>query len=72
MACALYDPQDDIFDALTSHRPYKPAWPVHEAIAEMRKLVRMGRLDADCVEALARNTETIGRIRAQFPQSPRA
>ena len=25
----------DVFDALTQQRPYKPAWPVGEAIAEI-------------------------------------
>ena len=25
----------DVFDALTQQRPYKPAWPVAEAIAEI-------------------------------------
>lgn len=28
----------DVFDALTSERPYKKAWPVEDAIAEIRKL----------------------------------
>jgi PAS domain S-box-containing protein len=28
----------DVFDALTHERPYKPAWPVDEAVAEMRRL----------------------------------
>jgi len=28
----------DVFDALTHVRPYKPAWPVHEALAEVRRL----------------------------------
>ncbi len=27
----------DVFDALTSERPYKKAWPVDEAVEEMRK-----------------------------------
>ena len=27
----------DVFDALTSVRPYKPAWPVAEAVAELRR-----------------------------------
>ena len=26
----------DVFDALTQERPYKPAWPVSEALAEIR------------------------------------
>ena len=28
----------DIFDALTHERPYKPAWPVDEALTEMKSL----------------------------------
>ena len=28
----------DVFDALTHERPYKPAWPVEEALAEMKTL----------------------------------
>lgn len=40
----------DTFDALTHARPYKPAWPVEEAIAELRRL--SGRAyDPDVVEA---------------------
>ncbi len=27
----------DVFDALTHARPYKPAWPVHEALSEIRR-----------------------------------
>jgi putative two-component system response regulator len=26
----------DVFDALTSHRPYKDAWPAEEALEEIR------------------------------------
>lgn len=31
--CAL----SDVFDALTSERPYKKAWPINEAVAEIRR-----------------------------------
>jgi len=41
----------DILDALLSARPYKPAWPVSQALAEIRRL-RGSRLDPDCVDAL--------------------
>jgi putative two-component system response regulator len=27
----------DVFDALTHERPYKPAWPIAEAIAEITR-----------------------------------
>lgn len=42
----------DIFDALTSPRPYKDAWPVDRAWAELYRLVDEGRLDRVVVEAL--------------------
>ncbi|HEU5315053.1 MAG TPA: HD domain-containing phosphohydrolase, partial [Chloroflexota bacterium] len=46
----------DVFDALTHRRPYKPAWPVDEAVAE---IVRQGGTQFDprvvaAFEALAR------------------
>jgi response regulator RpfG family c-di-GMP phosphodiesterase len=40
----------DVFDALIHERPYKPAWPVEQAVAEIRRL--SGRqFDPDVVEA---------------------
>ncbi len=43
----------DIFDALTSARPYKKPWPVSAALHELRRMVGTGQLDSRCVEALA-------------------
>lgn len=43
----------DIFDALTSQRPYKKPWTVDAALQELRRMAADGRLDARCVEALA-------------------
>jgi putative two-component system response regulator len=40
----------DVFDALTHERPYKKAWPTHEAVEELKRLA--GRqLDTDLVSA---------------------
>jgi putative two-component system response regulator len=40
----------DVFDALTSDRPYKKAWPIHEAIEEIKR--QSGRqFDPRVVEA---------------------
>jgi HD-GYP domain-containing protein (c-di-GMP phosphodiesterase class II) len=41
----------DVFDALTSERPYKKAWPVPVALEELQRMAGQ-HLDADCVEAL--------------------
>jgi HD-GYP domain-containing protein (c-di-GMP phosphodiesterase class II) len=43
----------DVFDALTHERPYKHAWPVDEAVAEIRSL-KGRQLDPDVVEAFLR------------------
>ncbi len=44
----------DVFDALTSARPYKPAQEAALAYEELRKDVRLGWRDAELVEALIR------------------
>ncbi len=55
----------DIFDALTSARPYKTAWGNEEAFAMLRNLAK-DKLDADCVEALVVNEKKVRDIQAQF------
>lgn len=55
----------DIFDALTSRRPYKTPWPNTEAFAYLRRQAE-GKLDRDCVEALIAQKEAVERIQATF------
>jgi HD-GYP domain-containing protein (c-di-GMP phosphodiesterase class II) len=55
----------DVFDALTSVRPYKHAWPVDEALGLLRKLSG-DKLDADCVDALLLNERKVRDIQQQF------
>lgn len=45
----------DVFDALVSDRPYRPAWPVEQAMAYFHDL-RGVKFDAEAVEALAAAT----------------
>lgn len=52
----------DIFDALTSARPYKPAWPVADALAELERMAAAGKLDAGCVEALTAQPAEVADI----------
>ncbi len=47
----------DVFDALVSDRPYRPAWPVERAIAHLREGAGT-KFDAGIVEALAAATAT--------------
>lgn len=53
----------DVFDALTSVRPYKGAWSNHRAFALLRELAG-SKLDPDCVQALCRNEARILEIQA--------
>lgn len=46
----------DVFDAITSHRPYRPARLAEHAIAILRNAVG-SEYDPDCVEALVRARE---------------
>lgn len=56
----------DVYDALSTIRPYKKAWSEEEVIAELHKEVAAGRLDADCVTALLNATEERLQIQTQF------
>jgi putative two-component system response regulator len=47
----------DVFDALTQQRPYKPAWPVAEAIAEIDRQ-RARQFDPAVVDAFLRVIHT--------------
>lgn len=46
----------DVYDALTSERPYRAAWPSAQAVAYLRESAGV-RFDARCVEALAAEVE---------------
>jgi HD-GYP domain-containing protein (c-di-GMP phosphodiesterase class II) len=50
----------DVFDALTHERPYKEAWPLDEAIAEIARQ-RGDQFDPRVVDAFGRPT----RVRRQ-------
>ncbi len=58
----------DIFDALTSKRPYKSAWSNEKAFELLRKMAQ-DKLDADCVAALLHNPREIAEIQARFPDT---
>ncbi len=59
----------DIFDALTTRRPYKEPWPVTRAFEELEKLVADSRLDADCVAALKKNAAEAEAIRDRYAET---
>jgi len=53
----------DVFDALTQQRPYKPAWPIGEAIEEIHQQ-RDRQFDPGIVDAFLRVTESMPHVRA--------
>jgi len=55
----------DVFDALTSERPYKTAWDNARAFAHMETLAGV-KLDADCVHALLSQSAAIEQIQRTF------
>lgn len=58
----------DVFDALTSARPYKNAWSNEDAIEELKKLAGE-KLDQDCVNALIQNLDKVEKIQQQFSEN---
>lgn len=55
----------DVFDALTSCRPYKEAWSNEKAINTLKELAGE-TLDSDCVDALVNNLDEIEKIQQLF------
>lgn len=56
----------DIFDALTSNRPYKNKWSVDDACIELQRMVEMGKIDADCVNVIFSCVDEIKKIHSNF------
>ena len=59
----------DVFDALTSRRPYKPSWPIDRAFSELRRLAGTV-LDGDCVAALEAAHEEVVEVHQRFAEDP--
>ncbi len=58
----------DVFDALTSKRPYKEAWSNEKAIATLKELTGE-KLDEDCVNALLNNMDKVLEIQQLFGEN---
>lgn len=59
----------DVFDALTSRRPYKEAWSNDDAFAMLQRLAG-SKLDAECVAALVQTRSKVEEIQARFLDAP--
>jgi len=55
----------DVFDALTSERPYKRAWPVERAVEYLRDGAG-GHFDPACVDAFIACWDDVLGIHAQY------
>jgi HD-GYP domain-containing protein (c-di-GMP phosphodiesterase class II) len=60
----------NIFDALTSHRYYSESWSLTHALLELEKMVAMGKLDGNCVQALRAQQDAV-RLVMQSVHVPR-
>jgi HD-GYP domain-containing protein (c-di-GMP phosphodiesterase class II) len=57
----------DVFDALTSRRPYKEPWS-NERAFEMLQSMAGSKFDSDCVAALIKRREEVEAIQRQFTE----
>lgn len=55
----------DVFDALTSKRPYKVAWSNEDAFARLRELSGI-KFDSECVDALISHAREVEEIQRAF------
>lgn len=57
----------DVFDALTSARPYKKAWPIEKAVAFLKD--NSGKhFDPACIEAFFKDWDNVLAIRQRFDE----
>jgi HD-GYP domain-containing protein (c-di-GMP phosphodiesterase class II) len=59
----------DVFDALTSRRPYKRAWSNPEAFAVLQQMAGI-KLDPECVQALLDHAAEVDEIQRRFGEDP--
>jgi len=59
----------DVFDALTSARPYKPAWPLERALNLLRE-ERGRHFDPACVDAFFATLDAILEVKRRFADEP--
>ena len=59
----------DVFDALTSIRPYKPAWELDRAISFLKEQSGT-HFDPECVEAFLRRMDDVEVIRQRYTEEP--
>lgn len=55
----------DVFDALTSARPYKPAWEIDKAVALLKE-GSGSHFDPKCVDAFFKDWDAVLRIYSQY------
>jgi len=55
----------DVFDALTSERPYKQKWTNEDAVAHMLTFVGT-KFDADCLEAFLSQMDKVNQVQSRF------
>ena len=59
----------DVFDALTSQRPYKQAWEIDHAVEHLKRLAGKD-FDPNCVDALLLRLEQALEIREELKDEP--
>ncbi len=60
----------DVFDALTTERPYKNAWPIERAFEYLREQAGT-QFDPRCVAAFVNAKDKVLEVRAAFPDTLR-
>ena len=56
----------DIFDALTSRRPYKDGWSNDAAFRELCRMAEQGKLDGECVRALMDSPDEVREVQQRY------